>query len=180
MFQLNTRRVSRKKANEVLFFKTWLKPISVSCVRGGKRTRMKGLLNLCVTLLLFIAEVFEDFSARLWRGTVNLPPSFFISLFALLSPQQFCSFHCHLLPTMLRSVSLQLCLPSVFSSPDQLFPTSTYNLVCPIYIFFLCYSFVFLSEITTFLLVTRLPGEMAEASRLNEPQYPWAWKLRCL
>ena len=65
MFQLNTRRVSRKKANEVLFFKTLLKPISVSCVRGGKRTRMKGLLNMCVTLLLFIAEVFEDFSARL-------------------------------------------------------------------------------------------------------------------
>lgn len=161
----------------MLFFKTWLNPISMSCVRGGIRTRMKGLLNLCMILLLFIAEVFEDFSARWGRGTGNLPPSFFISLFSLLSPQQFCSFRCHLLPTVLRSVGLQLCLPSVFSSPDQLFPTSTYNLVCPTYIFFLCSSFVFLSEITTFLLVTQLPGEMAEASTLNEPQYPWSWKL---
>ena len=161
----------------MLYFKIWLKTISVSCVRGGIRTRMKGLLNMCVILLLFITEVFEDFSARWSRGTVNLFPSFFISLFSLLSPQQFRSFRCHLLPTVLRSVDLQFCLPAIFSSPAPLFPPSAYNSVCPKYIFFLCYSSVFLSEITTFLLVTQLPGEMAKASRLNEPQYPWSWKL---
>lgn len=46
------------------FLKMSLKTILVSCVRGGILTRMKGLLNLFVILLLFITQVFEDFGAR--------------------------------------------------------------------------------------------------------------------
>lgn len=102
----------------------------------------------------------------------------------LLSPEQFCSIYCHLLPTALSSVYLPLSSHLetilVFLSSDQLFPTSTHSSVCqvcPLPTLLSCSS---LFKTTIFFLATQLPRGMAETSKVNEPLHPRSFDVATL
>lgn len=142
----------------------------MSCVRGGVLIRMKGLLNLFVTVLFYCSSLKSLKALGLGSGgvlkalliTVTPFPSSLISFFSLLSPEQLVP----RLPLSPPTHNSQICqspaLSSIWSpvlhfhpliSCSHQYPQLSLPRVHPLPV-----------------LLSSLPGGSAETSRLNEPR----------